>query len=161
MDIIFYIFPLITVLAIILMLFKERKNLNTNRVLEIILVSTLVIMVGLSYIWAFTGHFFLSAQIAASIGWPAGNPFQLELAFANLAFGILGILSWKFRDNFWTATIIGVTTFQWGAAYVHIMEIINQGNYAPGNAGLPLYADIILPLLLLALLISYKKTLPP
>ncbi|MEW6011653.1 MAG: hypothetical protein CIT03_05150 [Methanobacterium sp.] len=159
MDFLF-LWPGLTLMVIILMLIRNRNNLNTHKVFEILLIPALVLLVGFGSIWAFIGHFFLSAQIAASIGWPAGSPFQLEVAFANLAFGILGILCWKFRDNFWTATIIGVTTFYWGATYVHIMDIINTGNFAPGNAGIALYIDIIIPLALIILLIGYKKTIP-
>ncbi|WP_333473117.1 MULTISPECIES: DUF6790 family protein [Methanothermobacter] len=28
------------------------------------------------------------------MGWPTGNPFH-EVAFANLSFGVTGILSWN------------------------------------------------------------------
>ena len=57
--------------------------------------------------------------VAASIGWPAGNPFQYEVAVANLAFGVLGLLCLRFRDGFWTATAIGWSVFMLGAAAVH------------------------------------------
>jgi len=40
------------------------------------------------------------ARIAAYISWPAGNPFQLEVAVANLSYGILELLCLKFRDDF-------------------------------------------------------------
>ena len=36
--------------------------------------------------------FFLSAQVAANIGWAPGSPFQSEVAFANLSVGVLGVL---------------------------------------------------------------------
>ncbi|MCQ8904725.1 MAG: hypothetical protein NQU45_03285 [Methanothermobacter sp.] len=54
--------------------------------------------------------------IATYIEWPTGSPFQLEVAFANLSFGVLGLLSWKFRGEFWMATIIGFSVFYLGAA---------------------------------------------
>jgi Family of unknown function (DUF6790) len=37
--------------------------------------------------------------VAESIGWPAGNPFQLEVGVANLAVGILGIVAMGRRDG--------------------------------------------------------------
>ncbi|MDI9623970.1 MAG: hypothetical protein QFX38_03675 [Methanothermobacter sp.] len=80
----------------------------------------------------------------------------MEVAVANLSYGVLGLLSWKFRGDFWTATIIGFSIFYLGAAYIHIMDMF-QGNYAPGNVGAPLYFDIILPILL-GLLAIYKVT---
>ena len=40
------------------------------------------------------GHTFAADEVAESIGWPTGNPFQTEVAVANLAIGTLGILSY-------------------------------------------------------------------
>ena len=40
---------------------------------------------------SFFGHLFFSDVVADSVGWPRGSPFQHEMAFANLAVGILGI----------------------------------------------------------------------
>jgi len=62
---------------------------------EILLLSVLTVQVGLGSILAFDGHVFMPDTIARYIGWPTGNPFQ-EVAFANLAFGVHGLLSWKF-----------------------------------------------------------------
>lgn len=36
--------------------------------------------------------------------------------------------------------------FLWGAAIGHIHQIVTTGNEAPGNAGVMLYTDILLPL---------------
>lgn len=154
-----YIWPTITAVVVILLLLKNKKSLNTNKIIEIFLLPILVVMVGIGSVWTFLGHTFMAAQVAASIGWPAGNPFQFEVACANLTFGVLGILCWKFRDNFWTATVIGYAVFMWGAAYGHIMDMINFQNYAPGNAGAPLYIDIIMPIILIILLAAYKLTM--
>ena len=85
------------------------------------------------------------------------SPFQLEVAFANLSLAFLGILCWKFRDEFWIATVISLSVFYLGATYGHIMDIILKGNHAPGNAGGPLYLDIILPILLIFLLVYLEK----
>jgi hypothetical protein len=68
----------------------------------------------------FFGHFFISDSVAKSIGWPTGNPFQLEVGFANLAIGILGIIAMGRRDGFREATVIAVTVFGVGATIVHI-----------------------------------------
>ena len=35
-------------------------------------------------------HTVFARDVAASIGWPAGNPFQTEVGFANMAIGIVG-----------------------------------------------------------------------
>ena len=91
---------------------------------------------------------FLSAQVAANIGWAPGSPFQHEVAFANLSIGVLGVLCYWIRDNFWTATVISSSIFLLGAAYGHIINMFQFANYAPGNAGSVLYMDIIGPIIL-------------
>ena len=124
-------------------------------IVETLLVNFLVINVGISGLYAFMGHAFSSKKVAEYIGWPSGNPFQFEVAVTNLSFGILGVLCIWFRDNFWIATVIGFSVFALGAAYVHIRDIIKNKNYSPGNAGPPLYSDILKPVFLVGLLIAY------
>lgn len=108
----------------------------------------LVFKVGLGGIWAFMGHYFKSDEVAAYIGWPAGNPFQKEIAFANLAQGTCGILCFFFRGEFWLATIIFSSIFLLGAFSVHVKDQRESGNRNPGNAGPVFLADIIAPLAL-------------
>lgn len=153
-----YIFILITLIGAVLNLFLSKAPKTKNRIFEVFLIWFLFIMIGIGSIWAFVGHAFLANTIAAMIGWPAGNPFQTEVGVANLSYGILGILCWKFRDNFWLATIIAVSTFYLGAAYIHITNIMQTGNIAPGNAGFALYIDILVPIILICLFIGYKLT---
>jgi hypothetical protein len=151
----FFLTILVAILYIIISKFKN-KPLGKKRIVEIFLLSFLVLSVGIGSIWAFIGHYFLSAQVAASIGWAAGNPFQQEVAFANLAIGVLGVLCYWIRGNFWTATVISSSIFLLGDAYVHIMNIYQFSNYAPGNAGSVLYMDIIGPIIIILLLIVYR-----
>ncbi|MBM4240985.1 MAG: hypothetical protein FJ150_04915 [Euryarchaeota archaeon] len=157
MDLV-YIFVIITIICACLHLFFSKKPKTKNRIIEIFLLWFLVVMIGFGSIWGFIGHTFFANMIATMIGWPAGSPFQFEVAVANLSYGILGILCLKFRDNFWTATVISVSTFYLGAAYGHIINMIQFKNYAPGNAGYALYIDIIIPIVLICLLVAYKMT---
>ncbi|MGB7970317.1 MAG: DUF6790 family protein [Methanobacterium sp.] len=159
MDFVYVISILTILIAIFVVLISKitSKPLNRKRVVEIFLLSFLVISVGFGSIWAFIGHFFLSAQVAASIGWAPGSPFQSEVAFANLSIGVLGLLCYWIRDNFWTATVIASSIFLLGNAYGHILNMILYSNYAPGNAGSILYMDIIGPIILIVLLILYKS----
>jgi hypothetical protein len=82
----------------------------------------------------FLGNFFISDVIAQSIGWPKGNPFQLEVGFANLALGILGIGAMGRCGGFREATVIAVTVFGVGATIVHITDPIQTGNVAQRGA---------------------------
>ena len=107
-------------------------------------------------IFNFVAHFFSSDVVAASIGWEAGSPFQLEVGFANLAFGVLGIVATGRRDGFREATVIAVTTFAVGATIVHLMDIVTTGNLAPGNS-LQNVANLLRPALLIWALVASRR----
>jgi hypothetical protein len=51
------------------------------------------------------------------------------------------------------AAIVGPALFLLGAAGGHIYQIAKAGNFAPGNAGVILYTDIMIPLIGIALLL--------
>jgi hypothetical protein len=159
LDIIVYVFLIIAIVGPIVQLLLSKAPRTKERVVELFLVWFLFLMVGVSSIWAFMGHVFDANAVAAVIGWPPGSPFQYEVGIANLAFGILGLLCLKIRENFWTATIIGFSVFYLGAAYGHIVNFLETGNTAPGNIGFALYMDILIPIILICLLIAYKSTL--
>jgi hypothetical protein len=42
-----------------------------------------------------------------------------------------------------------------GDAVVHIRSIVVDANYAPDNAGVTFYLDILVPMMLIALLVYY------
>ena len=131
------------------------KQLRTKgRVAESFLLWLLVMSVGIGGVFAFMGHTVFADATAPSIGWPAGNTFQSEVAVANLTVGILGILCWM-RGNFWVATVIGFSVWCLGDAVVHIREIMVAENYAPNNAGVTFYLAIVFPVILIALLVYY------
>lgn len=114
----------------------------------------LVSSVGLQGFFAFAGHFFRANDTARKIGWKQGSPFQTEVAFSNLAFGVLGILSYCFVGYFWLATIIGRTIFSFGAAYTHLLDVKKNKNFKKYNVGIVLwFSCITLPILLWLLFI--------
>lgn len=102
-----------------------------HRVIGVFLLSFLAISIGISSLISFVGHIFSADQTAALIGWSAGSPFQQEIGFANLSIGVPGITCFSLRGNYWVATVIMATIFLWGAVYVHILDIMAHGNYAP------------------------------
>lgn len=155
--ILFLIFFVLGLVVAGLHVYRDKQPRTGGRVAEIFLLWLLVIDAGLGGIWAFMGHAFAATEVAESIGWPTGNPFQTEVAVANLAVGTLGILCYWIRGDFWTATVIATSIWLLGAATIHVVEIVNAGNYNPGNAGLIFYLDIATPLALIALLLYYKS----
>src|ERR1044072_967622 len=94
---------------------------------------------------------FLADQAAALIGWPKGSMFQFEVGLHDGAWGILGFLCVFIGGGFWLATALGWSFFMLGAAWGHVHEIIEHGNYAPYNF-FPAITDTLIPLWLLGLL---------
>ena len=127
---IFFVLPLLFAGAAVV--FDESVSSRERR-LEVLLIFLLALGVAGSGIGNFGAHFFLSDMVAQSIGWPTGSPFQLEVAFANLAIGILGVVAVARRDGFREATVIALAIFGVGASIVHLMDIAATGNLAPGN----------------------------
>jgi hypothetical protein len=151
-------FLVLTALCSIISLYRNRNELPLLKAVELVLSYVLFINVGLAGCWAFVGHAFFPDRVAASIGWATGSPFQFEVAVANLAFGILGVLCIRVRDGFWLATGIGYAVFLFGAGYGHIREIISSGNHSVNNAGPVLYVgDIAVPAVILLLLLARWK----
>lgn len=122
---------------------------------EAFLLAYLVCVVGLQGLWAFLGHYFRPDEVASFIGWPAGNPFQREVAFANLSYGIVGLLCLWFRGGFWIAASLGISVFMLGAAFGHVKGIRETQNRSPGNSGAMLLTDILTPVILLILVVLY------
>jgi len=86
------------------------------------------------------------------------SPFQTELAFYHLGLGVAAMVAiWK-RDSLWIGVVYSKAIFLFGAAGVHIWDIIVNSNFSPGNAGTTLYInDLLIPIVLLLLLHIHLK----
>ena len=149
----FSMLPLIVAAAHVTL---DKSARSRERRLEVFLLYLFGVGVAGSGIGGFFGHLFLSDLVAESIGWPKGNPFQLEVGFANLAIGILGALALGRRDGFREATVIAVTVLGVGATIVHITDIFETGNLAPGNT-LQNASNLLKPALLIAFLVAIRR----
>ena len=145
------------ILALIIAVILIRWTHITGwRAVGIVLMWQLAVGLGLGLIWAGLGHLLMPDQVAASIGWEAGSPFQREVGMWDFALGIVGVLCLVFRDEgFWTATIIGTGVFYIGAGIGHVYELVVHGDTAVYNAGAVMYLDLFYPLILAGLLIVY------
>jgi hypothetical protein len=129
----------------------RAPKLTAPRVVEALLFYFLMFSIGVSYLYNFVLHTFLGAMTARFIGWP-DSPFQAEVGFASLGFAVVGVLAcWRSFDMR-LAAIVGPALFLWGAAAGHIYQIVHAGNLAPGNAGVILYTDVLIPVFGLVLL---------
>jgi len=151
-----FIFTMLPVLVASGHLLFDKQTNTRERKIEIFLIYLFALGVAGSGIGGFISHFFISDQIAEAVGWPAGNPFQLEIAFANLAIGLLGLVATGRRDGFREATVIAATVFSFGATVVHIMDLAETGNLAPGNT-LQNVNNLLKPMLLIIFLVASRR----
>ncbi len=134
----------------------ERVRHQAQRY-EVFFLYVLAVGVAGAGIGGFFAHAFLADEVAESIGWPPGNPFQTEVAFTNLALGTLGILAMNRRDGFRDATVIAVTIVAGGATITHVIDIVEMGNLAAGNTVQNL-ANVLRPAVLIWLLLAIRRT---
>lgn len=111
-----------------------------------------VITIGFGGLWGFIGHTFMADTVALKIGWLPGSPFQTELAFYHLGFGVAGLMAIWIRDHLITGLVIVKSVFWYGAALVHIKDAVIHQNFEIYNVGPPLIGDLLLPTIFLVLL---------
>jgi hypothetical protein len=116
----------------------------------------LLLPIGVTGLWAGAFHVFLPALAAALIGW-AVSPFQFEVGMADFAIGVTACIAFWRDLNFKAGAISAASIFLLGDAVGHVKQMLIAGNFAPGNAGVPFYMDVICPLLAIALLVIAKR----
>jgi hypothetical protein len=117
----------------------------------------LLLPLGVSGIWAAVFHLFFPEIAAADIGWEP-SPFQFEVGMADLAMGIAACISFWRSLDFKAAVIVINAIFLLGDAIGHARQMIAEGNFASGNAGVPFAGDLIFPALSIILLIIVGRS---
>ncbi len=115
----------------------------------------LLLPIGVTGLWAGIAHVFFPATAAALIGWEV-SPFQFEVGMADLAIGVTACAAFWRDLNFKAASVLTASIFLLGDAVGHVRQMMLVGNFAPGNAGVPFYMDILCPVLAIALLTTAK-----
>jgi hypothetical protein len=151
-----FLYTLLPLLTAAVLTRLDRQVSNRAQVWELYLLYLFALGVAGSGIGGFFGHLFLSDIVAESIGWEAGSPFQLEMGFANLALGVLGLIATGRRDGFREATVMAVAVIGFGATIVHLIDIVQTGNLAPGNTWQNV-SNLVRPSLLIGFLIASRK----
>jgi hypothetical protein len=116
----------------------------------------LLLPIGITGLWAGAFHVFFPATAAKLIGWDA-SPFQLEVGMADLAIGATACIAFWRDLSFKAAAVSVASIFLLGDAVGHVKQMLIAGNFAPGNAGVPFYMDIICPVLAIAFLVIAKR----
>jgi hypothetical protein len=125
---------------------RKPKPVTAPVIIEALFKWFLFFSIGIAYVYNGVFHVIFHRTAAEFIGW-ADSPFQIELGFASLGMGLIGLLApWRSFD-LRLAAILGPACFLWGAAGVHIVSMITERNFAPGNAGIIFWSDIIVPVI--------------
>ena len=97
-------------------------------------------------------HTVFAKKTARLIGWQT-NGFQYELGFVSLGLGIAGVYATSHGPQSWITVSIPVTTFLFFAGVNHVVEMVRDRNFHPGNT-IVCVSDFGLPISLWALLLA-------
>jgi hypothetical protein len=125
-------------------------------VVEAVLAWFLFFSIGVSFFYNFVMHVFFGDLAASFIGW-ANSPFQAEVGYASLGFSAVGFLAFRGGWQVRLAAVLGPALFLWGAAIGHALDMIHSQNFAPGNAGVIFWTDILLPIFGFCLLAMARR----
>ena len=152
----FLTFLIIGLIAGLISLVSKPRPLRTSTVAEAFLSHYMLFPIGISNLINFVFHVFFGDTAAKFIGWEQ-SPFQAEVGFASLGIGVAGVIAFKASLPFRFATLIPPAVFSLGAAGGHIYQMIAASNFSPGNVGLVLPSDILIPVIgFIFLWLSYK-----
>jgi len=120
-----------------------------------IILSGITNMIGIAGVGAGISHLFFAEKINRSIGFKR-SPYQLEVGFCDLSFGIVGLLAPYYSTDFWWAIILFSSLYRIGCGIGHIRQIILEKNYAVNNTVI-LLVNFGVPFILISLYLLYIK----
>jgi hypothetical protein len=147
----FLTFLVIGLLFSIVAIALAKRPVEPSDVIEKLLAWHVFWAIGVGYLYNFVMHSFFGKMSAAFIGW-ADSPFQFEVATASLGFAAVGFIAAFQSFDLRLAAIVSPSLFMLGAAAGHVYQMVTEHNFAPGNAGIIFYMDIIIPVFGLLLL---------
>jgi hypothetical protein len=134
----------IGLIASILAYLSKPHPRSREQLVEALFSYFLLFSIGVSLFYNFVMHVFFGEMAARFIGW-ADSPFQAEVGFASLGFAVVGFLAFRGDRGLRIAAVVGPSLFLLGAAGGHIYQMIAARNFAPGNAGIVFWTDILVP----------------
>jgi hypothetical protein len=149
-------FLVVGLLGALFSVIKNKPYAIPSRVFEAFLSYYCLFPIGFHFLYNFVMHVFFSAMAARFIGWQT-SPFQKEVGFASLGFGIVGLLGYRKDFGLRIAAVTGPAFFLWGAAAGHLYQMIAHHNFSPGNAGMVFWTDIFLPVIGFLFLAGWRR----
>jgi hypothetical protein len=152
-----YLVRNLPILLFVIAIVVAASRHGHGTVAERFLAWILLLPIGVTGLWAGISHVFFPATAAAHIGWEV-SPFQFEVGMADLAIGVTACIAFWRDLEFKAAAVSAASIFLLGDAVGHVRQMMSAGNFAPGNAGVPFYMDVVCPLLAIALLLIAKRS---
>ena len=149
-------FLVLGLVAAALELARQAPPRRAPAVIDALLRWYLFFSIGASMFYNFVMHVFFGEMAARFIGW-ADSPFQTEVGLASLGFSVVGFLGWRGGIEARVAAVAGPACFLVGAGIGHLVQIARTHNLAPGNAGVILYTDFLLPVFGIVLLVLSRR----
>jgi uncharacterized protein DUF6790 len=138
-------FLVIGLLASAIAIARMPRPVSSTVVVDKLLAWYVLFNIGVMYLVNFVFHVFFGQIAAAFIGW-ADSPFQVEVGTASLGFSVAGFIAAFASFDRRLVAVIGPSIFMLGAAVGHLYQMVTAHNFAPGNAGIIFYLDILIPL---------------
>jgi hypothetical protein len=139
-------FLVVGLIASAVAVIRSPKPLTTPVVVEALFAYFLLFSIGFSLFYNFVMHTFFGEMSASFIGWK-NSPFQAEVGFASLGYAVVGFLAFRRSFELRLAAVTGPSLFLLCAGVAHVYQIITAHNFAPGNAGVILYMDFLIPVI--------------
>lgn len=138
-----FIGVILFLISIVPIVFGDFNGNWQNEVLK----NAVVYMIGWAGVGAGISHIFFGKHISKSIGFEK-DPYELEVGFADFAFGVTALLAPHFSTDYWFAIILVSSIYRIGCGIGHIKQIVEAKNYAVNNTVI-LIADFAVPAFLL------------
>ncbi|SIT89786.1 DUF6790 family protein [Microbacterium sp. RU33B] len=117
--------------------------------------NAVIYMIGWSGVGAGISHILFGRKISQSIGFDK-SPYELEVGFADLAMGIVGLLAAQFSPDYWLAIILVSSIFRVGCGFGHIRSMIQDRNFAINNTAI-LFVNFVVPAFLLFAFFTWAR----
>lgn len=141
------VLPLIGTILFVVVTILQFANGAGEHWGPVLVTNAVTFMVGWAGIGAGISHLFFGNRISKTIGFEK-SPYELEVGFADLAFGIVGVLAASYSLEFALAVILMSSIYRVGCGIGHILSMIKNRNFAVNNT-LILFTNFVVPAFLI------------
>ena len=111
---------------------------NESESLSVAAIRWILYMISFAFFSSAVMHSVFAKKMAAMIGWTS-NGFQYEIAFVSLGLGFGCLYASQHGAEAWIAVSLPVISFLFLAGVNHVVGMIRDGNFSPGNSLICIY----------------------